>query len=104
MGFDGDDFAYSGQNHANVAMTRQLGYKIRGRTGTATYPFKKPPKARANKAMGRLDAKPNISILSPVPARPVSRIGLRPTLSLSHPQKMLAENSAMAKMEVTSPV
>lgn len=104
MSFNSDDFAYSRQNHANVAVPRQLQLKFERCHKLAAYPFRKPPKARANKAIGRFGAKPNMSILIPVPARPVSRIGFRPTLSLSHPQKMLAENSAIAKIEVTSPV
>ena len=68
-----------------------------------TYPFNKPPKVRASNATGRLLANPKTSILSPVPAKPVSRTGLRPILSLSHPQNMLARNSAIAKAEVTMP-
>lgn len=68
-----------------------------------TDPFNNPPIVRASKATGRLLANPKTNMLIPVPASPVSKTGFRPTLSLSHPQKMLAENSAIANAEVTMP-
>jgi hypothetical protein len=54
-------------------------------------------------ATGKFGANPSTSMLQPVPARPVSRTGFRPTLSLNRPQGTPVENSAKAKAEVTMP-
>ena len=69
--------------------------------GSSAYPFRRPPRARAKSATGKLDERPNNSMLNPVPAMPVSRIGFRPILSLSRPHRKPVENSAIAKAEVT---
>lgn len=96
------DFANGRENDANVSVTRQsLQGVIVG--VPKTNPFSKPPNVLASNATGRLLANPKISMLIPVPASPVSRTGLRPILSLSQPQNMLAENSAMANADVTIP-
>lgn len=68
-----------------------------------THPFNSPPMALANRATQRFGAKPNMSILTPVPANPVRRTGFLPNLSLIRPQMTPVENSAIAKAEVTIP-
>jgi len=96
-----------GLKDANIAREAQASVfgraRVRPRWKVSPYPFSNPPKARPSNATGRLGAKPNISMLSAVPASPVIKTGFRPTRSLSLPQITPVENSANAKAEVTMP-
>ena len=87
----------------DVAVTRSI-ICCQGHSNIcSTHPFSSPPNARARRAVARLGEKPKISMLRPVPARPVKRMGFLPNLSLIRPQSTLVENSAKAKAEVTIP-
>jgi hypothetical protein len=104
MRFNGDNFGYCGLQNSYVASI--LSDSLIGNVlvqVALTYPFNIPPNARATSATGRVGANPNMTMLTPVPARPVRRIGFRPTRSLNLPQNILARNSAIAKAEVTIP-
>jgi hypothetical protein len=99
--FNGDNLRYCGLQNGNVASI--LSDLLIGKACGVTYPFKIPPNARAKSATGKVGANPNMTMLRPVPAMPVRRIGFRPTRSLSLPQNILAKNSAIAKAEVIIP-
>lgn len=105
MFFDGDHFSNSGLKNSDISRKEDLLTMVHRLTTEAlqTYPFKSPPKARANNATGKLGANPKINMLSAVPAKPVKRTGFRPILSDNLPQATPEENSAKAKADVTIP-
>ena len=103
MLFDRNSFSDGGLQNTNVAGFGQLQSLLSTFTKMRSYPFNNPPSALANKAIGRLCAKPKRIMLKAVPTRPVSNTGFRPILSLSLPHGTPAENSANANAEVTNP-